>query len=65
MQGELEAQRYFAAKLDERRREPRDDILTGLCNARLEGTEPLDNGEIYSLLGFFSCWWLAMRACAI
>ena len=46
----LEAQRYFAAKLDERRREPRDDILTGLCNARLEGTEPLDNGEIYYLL---------------
>jgi cytochrome P450 len=50
VQGELEAQHYFAAKLDERRREPRDDILTDLCNARLEGTEPLDNGEIYYLL---------------
>jgi cytochrome P450 len=47
---ELEAQRYFAAKLDQRRREPRDDILTDLCNARLDGAEPLDNGEIYYLL---------------
>ncbi len=47
---ELEAQRYFAAKLDERRREPRDDLLTDLCNARLEGTEPLDNRELYYLL---------------
>jgi cytochrome P450 len=49
-QGEIEAQHYFAAKLDERRREPRDDILTDLCNARLDGTEPLDNGAIYYLL---------------
>jgi cytochrome P450 len=49
-QSEIEAQRYFAAKLDERRRDPRDDILTDLCNARLEGTEPLDNREIYYLL---------------
>jgi cytochrome P450 len=47
---ELEAQRYFATKLDQRRREPRDDILTDLCNARLDGAEPLDNGEIYYLL---------------
>jgi cytochrome P450 len=49
-QSELAAQRYFAAKLDERRREPRDDILTDLCNARLDQGELLDNGEIYYLL---------------
>jgi len=49
-QSEIEAQRYFAAKLEERRRHPHDDILTELCNAQLEGTELLDNGEIYYLL---------------
>jgi cytochrome P450 len=47
---ELEAQQYFAGKLDERRREPRDDILTELCYARFEGGEPLNNPEIYYLL---------------
>ncbi len=47
---ELEAQEYFAARLEERRREPRDDILTDLCRAHLDGNEPLDNGEIYYLL---------------
>lgn len=47
---ELEAQHYFAAKLDERRLEPHDDILTDLCNARLEGTGQLDNRELYYLL---------------
>jgi cytochrome P450 len=47
---ELEAQQYFAARLDERRREPRDDILSDLCRAHLNGSEPLDNGEIYYLL---------------
>jgi len=49
-QSELEAQQYFAAKLDERRREPRDDFLTELCAARLGGSRPLDNGEIFYLL---------------
>jgi cytochrome P450 len=47
---ELEAQRYFAAKLDQRRREPRGDILSDLCNARFEGDEPLEDAEIYYLL---------------
>ncbi|MBV8358798.1 MAG: cytochrome P450 [Deltaproteobacteria bacterium] len=47
---ELEAQQYFAAKLDERRLEPRDDFLTELCAARLGGARPLDNGEIFYLL---------------
>jgi cytochrome P450 len=49
-QGEIDAQHYFAAKIDERRREPRDDILTDLCTTPLEGTEVLDNGAIYHLL---------------
>ena len=47
---EIEAQHYFAAKLDERRRQPRDDFLTELCKARLEENELLNNSEIYYLL---------------
>jgi cytochrome P450 len=47
---ELEAQQYFAVKLDERRQHPRDDFLTELCSARLRGTRPLDNSEIFYLL---------------
>ena len=49
-QSELEAQQYFAAKLDERRQEPRDDFLTELCTARLGEAGPLDNKEIFYLL---------------
>jgi cytochrome P450 len=47
---ELEAQQYFAAKLDERRQEPRNDFLTALCNARLGKKGLLDNQEIFYLL---------------
>lgn len=43
-------QQYFAARLDERRREPRDDILTDLINARLDGVEPLDTAEMLNIL---------------
>jgi cytochrome P450 len=43
-------QRYFAAKLDERRAAPRDDILSELVGARLEGERPLDTAESLSIL---------------
>jgi len=46
----VEFQHYFAAKLEERRLAPRDDLLTDLLNARLEGTKPLDTGEMLSIL---------------
>jgi cytochrome P450 len=46
----VEFQHYFAARLDERRREPRDDILTDLINARLDGAEPLDTAEMLNIL---------------
>jgi len=46
----VEFQRYFAARLDERRAEPRDDILTDLIDARLEGERPLDTGEMLNML---------------
>lgn len=46
----VEFQHYFAAKLDERRAEPQDDILTDLINARLDGEKPLDTAEMLSIL---------------
>jgi cytochrome P450 len=49
-ESELEAQQYFAARLDERRREPRDDFLTDLCNASIGKKGPLENQEIFYLL---------------
>jgi cytochrome P450 len=47
---ELEAQQYFAARLDERRRAPGDDFLTDLCNLQCEEKRPLNNQEIFYLL---------------
>lgn len=46
----VEFQHYFAARLDERRTEPRDDILTDLLNARLDGAAPLNTAEILSIV---------------
>ncbi|MBM4257243.1 MAG: cytochrome P450 [Deltaproteobacteria bacterium] len=43
-------QHYFAAKLEERRTNPRDDMLTDLLNARLEGETPLNMGEMLNIL---------------
>ena len=51
----VELQRYFAAELDDRRANPRDDLLTGLVQARLtaddeiEG-EPLSTVELISVV---------------
>ena len=46
----VEFQHYFSERLDEREREPRDDMLTDLLNARIEGTAPLSRGEQLSIL---------------
>jgi len=46
----VEFQHYFAAKLDERRAAPQDDVLTDLINARLDGETPLDTAEMLSIL---------------
>jgi cytochrome P450 len=55
--GLVEFQRYFAAELDERRRSPRDDFLTDLVHATVDGdeegledTRPLDVPEMLSIL---------------
>ena len=47
---EVEFQHYFAEQLEERRRAPRDDILTELLNARVKGEAPLDMPEMLSIL---------------
>lgn len=46
----VEFQHYFAAKLEERRTHPRDDLLTDLINARLAGETPLNMGEMLNML---------------
>ena len=46
----VEFQHYFAARLEERRLEPRDDLLTDLLNARLDGMESLNLPEMLSIL---------------
>jgi len=46
----VEFQHYFAAQIEERRARPRDDMLTDLVNARIEGHAPLSVPEMLSLL---------------
>jgi cytochrome P450 len=56
--GLVEFQHYFAAELDDRRRSPRDDFLTDLVQANIDGdeaaglddTRPLDTPEMLSIL---------------
>ena len=55
--GLVEFQHYFAAALDDRRRAPRDDFLTDLVQASVDGdeeglddTRPLDTPEMLSIL---------------
>ncbi len=46
----LEFQHYFVEKMDERRRNPQDDILSKVVNASIDGEKPLDNAECLSML---------------
>jgi cytochrome P450 len=46
----VEFQHYFAARLEERRREPHDDILSDIVHAQVEGERPLDVTEMLSIL---------------
>ena len=46
----LELQAYFVERIEERRAEPRDDMLSDLVHAQLGGERPLDNREIVSVL---------------
>ena len=46
----IEFQHYFKEKMDERRREPRDDILSKVVNASIDGEKPLEDAECLSML---------------
>jgi cytochrome P450 len=46
----VEFQQYFAARIEEARRAPREDILSDLVRARLEGERSLDVPEMLSIL---------------
>jgi cytochrome P450 len=46
----VELQRYFAAKLEERRSDPGDDLLSLLLAARVDGEEPLTTEEMLAIV---------------
>jgi cytochrome P450 len=51
--GIVEFQEYFAERIAERRAEPRDDMLSDVVQARLEGDKPLDLPELISIVQQF------------
>ena len=46
----VEFQHAMKVKIDERRAEPKDDLLSDLVNARVDGERPLDDAELMSIL---------------
>ena len=46
----VEFQHYFAERLEGRRKEPRDDIISDIANAFVEDERPLDTAESLSIL---------------
>ena len=46
----IEFQQYFVERMDERRAEPRDDILSKIVNASINGEKPLNNSECLSMI---------------
>ena len=49
----VDLQHYFARKIEERRAQARDDILSDLVDARLDGVAPLNVAEMLSILQQF------------
>jgi cytochrome P450 len=43
-------QHYMKARLDERRELPKDDLLSDLVNARIDGERPLDTAELLGIV---------------
>jgi cytochrome P450 len=46
----IDMMRYFTARIEERRAQPRDDMLNDLVYARTEGEKPLDVKEMHSVI---------------
>ena len=49
----VEMQQFMAARLEERRKEPRNDLISALVSARGEDGEPLDMLELQSMMRQF------------
>jgi cytochrome P450 len=47
---ELEAQHHLAKLFEERRANPRNDLISGLVHAHVEGEEPLSMAELQSMM---------------
>ncbi len=45
----VELQKYLLARADERRREPRDDLLSDMVHASVDGETPLSDAEVVSI----------------
>ena len=50
MQLIVQFQKYFANKIEERRTDRRDDIISDIVHARFENERPLDVAEMLSIL---------------
>lgn len=46
----VEFQHYFVDRMEERRAQPQDDILSKVVNASIDGEQPLNNAECLSML---------------
>ena len=46
----LELQRYLNAVIEQRRKQPSDDLITDLVQAKVEGQRPLDTAELISII---------------
>jgi cytochrome P450 len=46
----VEFQKYFAARIEERRRDPHHDIISDIVHATLDGERPLNTAEMLSIL---------------
>ncbi|MGA0840206.1 MAG: cytochrome P450 [Pseudomonadales bacterium] len=46
----VQFQKYFAAKIEERRTDPQDDIISDIVHAKFENERPLDIPEMLSIL---------------
>lgn len=50
IRNQVEFFHYFRAVIDDRRAEPRDDLITDIVQARVDGEHPLSEGEMLGML---------------
>ena len=67
MRGLSASRRYFAAELEQRRSAPRDDLITHLANAQIDG-KPADPDRLVAMMGLLliagiDTTWSAIGAC--